>query len=239
MTTPITADATVAQLVTERPELIRIFEKLGIDYCCGGKTPLGEACAQRNLDANSVVLTLQAVAETTRHEQASATDWTQASLTDLSDHIEETHHRYLAKELPRLETIVAKVVDAHAPAHPELHEIQAVYTRLSRDLLQHTQKEDQVLFPLIRQLESGGKRLPMSVAVPIQQMEKEHDEAGDDLKTIRGLTRDFAPPADACQTYRVMLDGLHELEKDTHEHIHKENNILFPRAIAFEEQLVG
>lgn len=228
--TTINADTTVAQLVIEQPALTRIFDKLGIDYCCGGKKPLREACETRGLDPDTVVQTLNAFAAAGGAE-ADGTDWSRAGLAELCDHIGQTHHRYLAEELPRLGQLVNKVSRVHGGRHPHLHQVKEVFTELSEELLTHTQEEDANVFPLIRELEAGAEPAPETVAALIEQMEADHDETGDALAMLRELTDGYTIPVDACGSYRAMLSGLEELERDTHQHIHKENNILFPRAI--------
>lgn len=228
---------TVGEWVVDRPSRSRTFEQLGIDYCCGGKRPLAEACREKGLDASELIETLA------RDGDAAAeadTDWAHASLTDLCDHIVATHHAFLNSELPRLQAIVAKVANAHGERHPEVAEIKGVYANLKAELESHMGKEEQVLFPMIRQFERSS-RLPNShcgsVANPIRVMEAEHEGAGDALVALRRLTNGYTTPADACNTWRAMADGLRQIEEDLHVHIHKENNILFPRAIKLEQTL--
>jgi regulator of cell morphogenesis and NO signaling len=169
-------------------------------------------------------------------------DWTQASLATLCNHIEQTHHAYLRTELPRLTTLIAKLVDAHGEAHPELPKVQHEFAALRGELEPHMFKEEQVLFPAIRRLEQvkTPPTFPFgTVANPIRMMEHEHDNAGNGLAHIRELTCEYRVPADACNTYRAALHGLSELELDLHQHIHKENNLLFPRAMEMERSLSG
>lgn len=156
------------------------------------------------------------------------------SLTELCDHIEQTHHAYLKQELPRLTEMVAKVVDAHGESHPELVTVKEVFATLKAELEPHMFKEEQVLFPAFRQLEQSADdpSFPFgTVANPIRMMEQEHDDAGYALSRLHALTRDYQVPQEACNTYRAMLAGLRQLERDMHRHVHKENSILFPRAI--------
>ena len=158
-------------------------------------------------------------------------------MTELCDHIEQTHHAYLRTELPRLGQMIDKVVNAHGASHPKLHEVQRVFAALCAELEPHMFKEERILFPAIRQLEQSAATpsFPFgTVANPINVMEHEHDNAGAALSELRTLTADYVPPDDACNTYRAMLDGLRELETNMHQHVHKENNILFPRAIEHE-----
>lgn len=227
--------ATVGEWVTHHPQSSRVFEALQIDYCCGGNRSLEEACDARQLNPADVLAQLQQALEASEDEQAQ--DWTAAKLAELCDHIEHTHHSYLKTELPRLGGLIEKVVNAHGANHPELSELQRVFVALRAELEPHMFKEEKILFPAIRQLEQSTTRpsFPFgTVANPIRMMEHEHDNAGSALARIRELTSNFQAPEDACNTYRAMLDGLHELELHMHQHVHKENNILFPRAQELE-----
>lgn len=229
---------TVGSLVTEHPGRARVFERYGIDYCCGGKMPLEKACRQAGADTGQVIKELQQL----DHSQVpdAQRDWNQARMTELADHIEQTHHVYLRSELPRLTAMVAKIREVHGENHPHLLEVEKVYAALRDELMTHMMKEEQVLFPMIRQMEASDERPSFhcgSVNNPIRAMEHEHDNAGAALARLHKLTDGYAPPADACNTYRATLSGLHELEQDLHLHIHKENNILFPKATAREQAL--
>lgn len=231
-------ETTVGQWVAERPETARMFEAWQIDYCCGGDVPLSRACAERRLDPRELFAQLQAASAEAAAEPAA--NWTAAPLTALCDHIEQTHHTYLKSELPRLESLIGKVASVHGEKHPEIAEVQQAYAALQAELAPHMFKEERILFPAIRAIERSTAPVPLpfgSVANPIGVMEHEHDNAGAALARIRRATADFAVPADACNTYRAMLDGLRRLELDMHQHVHKENNILFPRAIALEQTL--
>lgn len=223
---------TVGQLVAERPERARVFERLGIDYCCGGKVSLAEACRKKGLDAGTVLQVLEAA------EQGGGgvdqTDWTKASLRALCEHIVQTHHDYLRRELPRLTELTTKVAAVHGSGHAELEEVRYTFAVMRAELEEHMMKEERILFPMIAQIESGDAEAGMhcgGIQNPIRVMELEHDSAGAALARMRELTRDYTVPQDACNTYRVMLEGLAALEADLHQHVHKENNILFPRAI--------
>lgn len=226
----ISTDTTVSSLVTERPGRARVFEALGIDYCCGGNRPLGEVCAEKGLDAHTVLRMLEAFDLGAGTEER--TDWSKATMTDLVDHIIEVHHGYLKEALPRLEFLVNKVASAHGDRHPELLRLQEVFVSLTPDLETHLREEEEVLFPMCRQLEGADGRPDFwdRTEDPTGSMLREHEDVGKVLATMRELTAGFEPPTDACNTYRAMLDGLAELEADLHLHIHEENNILFPKA---------
>lgn len=229
---------TVREIALEQPTSIRVFERLGIDYCCGGRMPLTEACNARNLDANEVAAAVAAAATT---PEPAGIDWTKASLTALIDHIVATHHQYVLNELPRLGRFAEKLAAKHGERQPHLPALRIVITQLSEELIHHLGKEEHVLFPYIIRLEesqaSGGAQPHHcfgSVTNPIAMMTREHDDAGAALAQIQQLTQNFTPPSDACPTYIGFYVALKEFQHDLHQHIHLENNILFPRAIELE-----
>lgn len=232
------ASLTVREIALEQPASIRVFEQFGIDYCCGGRKPLAEACAARNVEVDIVIAALEA-AECI--QGLPADDWADKSLTRLSAHIVSTHHAYVKRELPRLAALAHKVVSRHGGTKPELPLIQSRLAQLDEELIQHLAKEERVLFPYVASLEQAiadGSAKPCgcfgSVADPIAMMSEEHDAAGTLLAEIRSLSHNFTTPEGACPTFHAFYDGLREFEQDLHQHIHLENNILFPRAIAME-----
>ena len=227
-----TPEMTVGQLVVERPARARIFERLGIDYCCGGRLPLSEACSKRGLDTSKVLEELRAADDAAG--PAPERDWAAASATELADNIESTHHGYLKRELPRLIALTRRVAEVHGGHRPSLVEVRDVFDKFANEMVEHMGKEERVLFPWIRLLDRGREPAPAGVSRPVNQMIHEHDDAGADLAKLSELTNGFTPPMDACNTYRAMLDGLKHLEADTHTHVHKENNILFPMAVRLE-----
>lgn len=231
----LSTEKTVGELVRERPSRARVFEDLGIDYCCGGKKPLQEACAKKGHDVDKVLESiLQADASSVAED---STDYGAMPLDELADHIVSTHHAYLTRELPRLQQMSARVAKVHGDKDPRLGEIASVVSALVEELSAHMMKEERILFPVIRQLQQTDTLPPMpfgTLANPIRAMEAEHDTSGDALGELNRLTEDYTPPDWACNTYRALLDGLNELELDLHQHIHKENNILFPRALEVE-----
>ena len=232
----ITADRTVGELVTESPGRSRVFEEHGIDYCCGGKKPLAEACATKGVSAADLIQQLTDADAAASEEDG--TDYSAMALDDLVVHIVSTHHAYLGRELPRLEQMAEKVAKVHGEKDSRLGELAEVVNALVAELTAHMMKEERILFPVIQQLAQSDTMpaIPFgTVANPIRAMEAEHDSAGGALERLRELTDGFTPPDWACNTYRALFDGLRELESDLHQHIHKENNILFPKAIVLEE----
>jgi regulator of cell morphogenesis and NO signaling len=240
MTIAIELENTVGQLVARHPRLSRVFEEAGVDYCCGGKRPLAEACRQKGLDPAAFVARLEEAAA-----KANGQDYVDAaamSLAELADHIELAHHAYLKQELPRLDFLTAKVSNVHGQHDNRLHEIRRVFLQFAGEISVHMMKEEQILFPMIRRLASSESPLSFhcgSIANPIRQMELEHHDAGDALEQFRSLTDGYTPPDWACNTYRALLDALAGLERDMHQHVHKEDNVLFPRALAREAELAA
>lgn len=232
-------DHTVGSIVRDYPALSRLFEQAKVDYCCGGQRTLGEACRQRGLDPQRFLAQLEAYAAS---EIVPEVNLAALSLTELADHIERIHHAYLHEELPRLERIVTKVAAVHGDKEPRLKQMKDTFLALSAELTTHLMKEEQVLFPMIRQLEASDT-LPGfhcgTVVNPISRMIVEHDGTGVALAQLRQLTDDFTPPEWACNTYRALFDALLTFEQDMHQHIHKENNVLFPQAALLEQQKAG
>ena len=234
---------TVGELVKDRPARSRVFENLGIDYCCGGKRSLAEACGAQGLDVAEVLNRLETHDARAESEETGLADVNGMGLGELADHIERTHHAYLREELPRLGIMVRKVAAVHGDRYPWMPEIDTIFAAFTAELQSHMLKEEQILFPLIRALERGeagqGHACGGGIAAPISVMEHEHANAGDALALMRELSSGFTPPADACNTFCAMLDGLAQLERDMHEHVHKENNILFPSALALDSACAG
>ena len=229
---PATADRTLADLVTADPGAARVLERYGLDYCCGGGRPLDAACAEAGVDPTAV---LDALATT---PDEPSPDWATMAPEVLVDHLEATHHVYLHTELPRLTALADKVADVHGGRHPELVAVRDTYAELRADLEPHLMKEEQILFPLIRELvASSGTAEPHCGSLelgPIRVMMMEHDRAGELLAELRSATGGYEVPDDGCASYRALYEGLAALEADTHLHVHKENNVLFPAVIALE-----
>jgi regulator of cell morphogenesis and NO signaling len=240
MSTTLKISDSVGSWVSSHPATSRVFEQHNIDYCCGGNRSLEEACRIGTVDARAVLGELMEVVSENGSQPQD--DFSVRSLTDMCDSIVETHHEYLKRELPRLTQLVDKVISVHGDQYSWLTSLKTAYTRLRDELTPHMFKEEQVLFPAIRTIEQSGK-LPIfpfgSVDNPIRMMVHEHDVAGQALREIRVASADFTLPHGGCNTFRAMLEGLRELEADLHQHIHKENNILFPQASRLASQLSG
>ncbi len=237
--TKTTVAKTVREYAIETPQTIPVFEKLGIDYCCGGNRPLDEACAAANANLDDVLKSLEAAlaapAPTNDRELRSG------SLAELVSHIVRTHHAFVRARVPEIESLAVKVASKHGPNHPELETIRNVFHDLGAELMSHMMKEENILFPYIERMEESViQRDPVlpppfgTVAKPVRMMEHEHDDAGIALRSLRETSRNFMPPPDACTSFQALYTSLAEFEKDLHQHIHLENNVLFPRAIAME-----
>lgn len=238
----ITKETLVSEVASTWPISIRVLERYGIDYCCGGSKPLGDACREKGVSTDQFLADLEKARQSA--DVARTRNWDSATASELIAHILEKHHAYLRTELPRLGQLLAKVLEAHGATHGEsLRPLRDVFGALREELEQHMGKEENILFPFVQQMErakvSGGSRelRGMSVRNPIWVMEQEHESAGNALREIRRLTADYRLPEDGCRTYQALLDGLQTLEADLHEHIHLENNILFPQAVQLEESL--
>lgn len=229
----VTNDPTLAEIVDAAPDRARILEDFDLDYCCGGGVRLTEACADAGVDLATVQEALA------RIEPGPPADWTLMGPGDLADHVEGTHHAYLHREMGRLSALAQKVAGVHGERHPELYEVASVYEELRADFEPHLMKEERILFPAIRELDRSPEppAFPFgSVRNPITMMMQEHDTAGDLLARIRQLTGVYAVPDDGCASYHALYTGLAEIESDTHLHVHKENNVLFPAALALETE---
>jgi regulator of cell morphogenesis and NO signaling len=210
---------TVAELVVERPSRARAFEQLGIDYCCGGKRSLADACSDRAIDPAAALAALDTAAPADAGEDR---DWAAVPLAELCDHIVEIHHARLREELPRLSGLLEKVVRAHEAERPELNELRRTFEAMRAELEEHTVDEEERLFPACR----AGTPF---VRAELAELEHEHAATGELLERLRELADGYDLDRALCNTHRALLDGLRELELDLHLHVHEENNVLFPR----------
>lgn len=235
----INREKTVGMLVAEQPIRAVVFDRLDIDYCCGGKQTLFDACMKQGVNVEKVIAELQKIDHDSMGNVLGS-NVLEFSLSQLVDHIEQTHHAFLKSELPRLELLVVKVARIHGVRQPRMKDVESIFLAMKEEIEQHTLKEEKVLFPYIRTLDQANI-LPTvvfgSVGNPIRCMESEHTDAGDALLKLRELTNHYTVPADACTSWKVMIVGLSNLDKDLRTHIHKENSILFPKAIAKENEV--
>lgn len=234
-------EETIGEMVTRDYRKAQVFKKLGIDFCCGGKKTLAEVSQKKGISLDKIKEELAAVENTGRQDGLPFDRW---ELDFLADYIINTHHEYVRESIPFLSELAAKVARVHGGRHPELVEVANVFMRIAQDLSLHMMKEEKILFPFVKELvsvkKSGGKleEKPLgTVSNPIQVMEMEHEQAGEDLEEIRRLTSNYALPADACNSYTILFKKLEEFENDLHKHVHLENNILFPKAIKLEKEL--
>jgi len=236
----INSQTTVREVALQLPQSTRVFETLKIDYCCGGNQPLAQACASAGIDVDNVMQMLAEVTQST----SPVLDFQNLPLTELITHILDTHHVFTKSEMDRLQLLADKVLAAHGGNHPELVHLEELVTRLCADLKPHMFKEEQVLFPYILAMTEAAaqkRAVPFApfgtVNNPVRMMMREHDTAGEILRELRALTSDYTVPADACISYQTLYQALENFEKDLHQHIHLENNVLFPKALELENAL--
>jgi len=237
-----TAEKTVRELAVELPHAARVFEKWGIDYCCGGGRSLTEACEAAHVKVDQVLRALDGepcapAGSSPEH------DWMTEPLSNLIEHIVNTHHKYTREELDRLTALLDKVCSVHATRHPELLRVQTHFIELKQELTLHMMKEEKVLFPYLERMEESVlQKEPVvpppfgTVQNPVHMMMQEHDSAGATLRVMREASDEYQAPADGCFSYRTLYQALAAFEVDLHQHIHLENNILFPRAVEMEGQ---
>jgi regulator of cell morphogenesis and NO signaling len=239
MTLTATKTKTVREYAIETPQTIPVFEKLGIDYCCGGNRSLEEACATAKVSFDQVMAQIEAAIATP--VRPSDKELRSGSLAEMISHIVRTHHVFVRTQIPDINALIEKVYTKHGANHPELTTIRNVYRGLGEELMAHLMKEENILFPYIERMEESVlQREPVlpppfgTVANPVRMMEHEHDNAGIALRSLRETSQNFTPPPDACTSFRALYTALENFEKDLHQHIHLENNLLFPRATEME-----
>ena len=231
----------LAQIVSTNHKAASVFEKYHLDFCCKGKRSLAQACREQQLQLENVVTELETAFD---QENKTGVDFEQLSLTQLCDYIVNTHHSYVKNEMPQIYAYLQKVTSKHGERHPELQKIFGIFTAVKEEMEGHMKKEEQILFPRIQELEkmveTENPVTQISLTYlqgPIIVMEQEHDHAGSLLNEIRILTDNYTPPHDACTTYRLSFAALQAFELDLHQHVHLENNILFPRSINIFKKL--
>lgn len=228
------SNQSLGTLVAQKPLRAKIFDEFGLDFCCGGKQSLNEACIKNGVDLTQVLKRLLENEQITVIEK----NWNDATLNELIDNIESTHHQYLKTELPRLHILAEKVARVHGEKAPEMVTVAKVFSEFKKELEHHTAKEELVLFPYIRKLEKEKLHVSSpfgTIANPIRCMESEHENAAQMLQKMRELTNKYSPPEHACASWKALLGGLAHLDIDLRIHIQKENSILFPVAMQLEK----
>lgn len=227
----------IGDIVAEDYRAAEIFEKYGIDFCCGGQEPLISICQEKNLDFDAIQLEIEAVK---KEPLARSEDYASWKLSFLVDYIVNTHHAYLNKELGPIASYAHKIADVHGSNHPEVIKIANIFDKIVSDMAGHLREEEEVLFPAIKRVETVTKKgsKPESkdcemIKVSLEKLHQEHEEVGDAIHEIRYLAHDYAIPGDACNTFTVTYKKLKEFEDDLHHHVHLENNILFLKAARF------
>lgn len=236
-----TLPTTIGEMVAKDFRKAEVFRKYGLDFCCGGKKTLNQACEKKGIDVLKVEAELRAIDERNDRAQEDYDSW---DLDFLADYIVNKHHKYITDSHPMMLEFSEKVARVHGHRHPELVEIDAYFNAVVDELNMHMHKEEMILFPYIKELaksKRSGEQLERpafgTIQNPINMMEAEHVSAGENMEKIKELSDNFTPPADACNSYRVLFSKLKEYEQDLHQHIHLENNILFIKAVKLEEEL--
>ncbi len=232
----------IGELVAQDYRSASVFKKYGIDFCCQGNRTISDACTAKKIDVGVVLNDLNAIGNVSNSAGIDFKSW---PLDLLADYIEKTHHRYVEDKSPELMAHIETICEVHGNNHPELHEIKELMGQTVSNLTQHMKKEELILFPFVRKMENAKRRGELlqkpsfgSIKNPINEMESEHSAEGDRFRDIERLSNNYTPPADACNSYRVAFAMLKEFQDDLHLHIHLENNILFPKSILLEEQLL-
>ncbi len=225
-----TGTETIGGIVASLPRASKLMKAYKIDYCCGGNRPLSAVLHDHRIDQWDFLLQLNQIREEASASAGQYADWRPAASSELIDHIVDTHHAYLLNELPLLSEFVTKLLRVHRQAHPELAKLHTLFHRLKMELEQHLITEEVMVFPLIRKAEQTGSGEDIAkAAATIDELEADHSAVGGLLREIRELTADYTLPADACRTYALTYQMFEEMEADIFEHVHKENNVLFPR----------
>ncbi|MDH5365564.1 MAG: iron-sulfur cluster repair di-iron protein [Cyclobacteriaceae bacterium] len=235
-------EKTVAEVVAQNIKTAHVFKKYGIDFCCGGNVGIKEVCDKKQVNYTSLKDELQHVDDVQSREQ----DYNRWELDFLTDYIINTHHSYVEESMPIMLQYANKVAKVHGKHAPEVVEINKLVSDIVEELTQHMKKEEEILFPLVKDMvnimKNGDKTVSFhcgSLNNPIRVMEIEHENAGDVFKKIAELSNNYQPPEWACNTYRALYAKLEEFEQDLHQHIHLENNILFPKAVVMEEEMIA
>nr|WP_263328353.1 iron-sulfur cluster repair di-iron protein [Neobacillus sp. Marseille-Q6967] len=229
LTFPYSTHSLVKDIVNKFPKSSDIFKKYRIDFCCGGNIPLADAIAANGINEEALMNDLKALYEKSSSAETNVEVWTQSDSNTIIDHVINHYHRTSEEELAMLSPYVTKVSRVHGDSHPELLKVYDLFYAFKKELTEHMEKEESIVFPLIKKLADGTVENRKEAIQLIVELEKEHDHAGAILRELRKITSDFTPPVDACGTYRLVYKRLEDLEGLTFMHVHLENNILFPR----------
>ncbi|SDQ65238.1 iron-sulfur cluster repair di-iron protein [Virgibacillus salinus] len=225
-----TTEHTPAEIVKVFPKASDLFKERRIDFCCGGDRPLGDVFKEGKIDETVVLGELNSAFDSWKQEDHEIVDWDAIPPTELIDHVVHTHHAYLNEELPALGQFVTKIFRVHGANHPHLKELHRLYNDFKVDMEEHMIKEEGEVFPLIKEYEKNpSEKLLDHIHEANGGLEDEHEASGNILKRMREITKGFEPPADACSSYRITYARLAEMEADTFQHVHLENNILFKK----------
>jgi len=237
-TTPETknnSQKTIGKIVAEDYRSAAVFEKYGIDFCCGGQVSLATACQTKKLDIDAVQLEIETATKEPIEQRHNYAAW---SLSFLADYIVNTHHAYINNELITINSYTHKIADVHGVNHPEVIKIANIFAKIKSDMVEHLREEEEILFPAIKRVEASKKEdsLPDSkdvkiIKISLEKLYGEHEEIGDAVHEIRHLASDYAIPEDGCNTFALTYKKLNEFEDDLHRHVHLENNLLFPNAV--------
>jgi len=237
-----TNETKMKEIALSNPAARQILEDAGLDYCCGGGKSLHEACLHADVPTEEILNRLR---ENSKHVSPDEANWALAPLSDLTRHIRDRHHRYVREAIGQIQPLLDKVEAKHGKSHSEIADVRRLFAEVAREMIMHMQKEEQILFPYIDALERanivhGSVEPPFfqTVRNPIHAMMKEHDAAGELVKQIRNASLEYAIPADACTSYKALYQDLREFEADLHQHVHLENNILFPRSVEMEAGVI-
>lgn len=220
----------IGEIVTKFPKSADILKEYRIDFCCGGDRPLITAIREQGLNEAEILDRINNLYEEVKSVKTEDIDWEKESMSKLIDHVVNTHHAYLGVELPIISELTTKILRVHGEGHPELSKVHKLFHSLKMELEQHLIKEEEIEFPLIKKYEQNPSKEALEKILKVEkELEEEHVGAGDILKELRKITKDYTVPEDGCNSYRLTYKKLEELEADTFQHIHLENNILFPR----------
>jgi len=236
-------EMTIGEIVTENYRTASIFNNYNIDFCCKGNVPFGEACSNKNIDSEKLLNEVKTILNATSDSSLDYQNW---QIDLLANHIEAKHHSYVVNKTPEINNFLNKLCSVHGKNHPELFQVREMFSASAGELAKHMKKEELILFPYVRQMvlsQQKNEKLKTphfgTVTNPIQMMMTEHSTEGDRFRMMEEITKNYTVPSDGCTTYKVTYSMLKEFQDDLHLHIHLENNILFPKAILMEEELLS